>query len=135
MQKNYGYIVGASCRHTIIGIITNYSKISSHTNSIQWPPLAPKTINEKCLQLLTLFCEPEVKLETLCLGLCQKDSLHHSRISLSEKKNQILLIRNPRVTKLQKHSTSVQLHYFLCLSQRKIGVFLIGIDFVCLIKG
>lgn len=23
----------------------------------------------------------------------------------------------------------------LCLSQRKIGVFLIGIDFVCLIKG
>lgn len=133
LHKINGNIVGASCRQTIIGIITKNSKISSHPKST--PPLTPKTIIEKYLQLLTLFCEPEVKLETLCLGLCQKDSLHHSRISLSEKKNQILLIRNPRVTKLQKHSTSVQLHYFLWLSQRKIGVFLIGIDFVCLIKG
>lgn len=90
LHKINGNIVGASCRQTIIGIITkNSTKISSHPKST--PPLTPKTIIEKYLQLLTLFCEPEVKLETLCLGLCQKDSLHHSRISLSEKKTKFYL--------------------------------------------
>lgn len=135
MQKNYGYIVGASCRHTIIGIITNYSKISSHPNSIQWPPLAPKTINEKCLQYLLCFASQKWSWRYFVWDYVKRIHYTIQGFPCQKKKNQILLIRNPRVTKLQKHSTSVQLHYFLCLSQRKIGVFLIGIDFVCLIKG
>lgn len=134
MQKNYGYIVGASCRHTIIGIITNYSKISSHPNSIQWPPLAPKTINEKCLQYLLCFASQKWSWRYFVWDYVKR--IHYTIQGFPcQKKKPNSTYQKSMSNKTSKAQYKCPTALSLCLSQRKIGVFLIGIDFVCLIKG
>lgn len=120
--------VDASCR-LIFGIITNNLKISSqpYFTPPQW-----KTIyhNAKYLQYLLCFTSQKRSWRHFVWDYVKR--IHNTIQGFPCQKNKILRISNPQETRLQKHSTSVQLHYF-CVCH--ISVFLIDIDFVLFDKG
>lgn len=94
----------------IIGIITNNLKFSSQTNftPLQRPFIITQNI---CRTYFVLRARSEVG-DTLFGTMSKGFIIPFKDFPVKKTKNQILLIRNPEETKLQKHSTSVQLHYF-----------------------
>lgn len=108
--------VDASCR-LIIGIITNNLKISSQTYFT--PSQRPFIIMQNiCSTYFVLRARSEVG-DTLFGTMSKGFTIPFKDFPVKKTKNQILLIRNPEETKLQKHSTSVQLHCFcVCHKER-----------------
>lgn len=109
--------VDASCR-LIFGIITNNLKISSqpYFTPPQW-----KTIyhNAKYLQYLLCFTSQKRSWRHFVWDYVKRIHNTIQGFPCQKKNNKILRIRNPQETRLQKHSTSVQLHCFcFCHKER-----------------